>query len=168
MNFYDENKTIIDMKTIINRLIDEHQANDDKEFQWMYKKCSNEKLKLILLKMTVLMLHVLENISQNNSINCKTISENISVLKGTVSKIVNKLVNYKLITYSYLPNNKKEKLYTATELGRELASLHEQMHKEYQKKLMCYLASFSEEDFQTAYKLINAYLNFDINKDEPN
>ncbi|MCH4888073.1 winged helix-turn-helix transcriptional regulator [Acidaminobacter sp. JC074] len=164
MTSNSKEQLIEDMKKLINTLIDNQTSSDDKEIKWMYDHCQNDALKPIIRKMTVLMLHVLESIDAHENINCKVISEETNILKGTVSKIAKKLLDLGLVTYEYQENNKKEKLYKSTKLGSEMSILHMNMHKVYHKALISHLSSFSNEDFDTTSKMIKAFLDFDIKK----
>ncbi len=80
--------------------------------------------------MTLVMLHVLDAIGRLEPVNSITISKDTNIPKGTVTKIIPKLISKKFITKESLPNNKKEYLFRITPLGKELFNLHEVMHKE--------------------------------------
>lgn len=122
---------------------------DDEEIQWMIQHCSNPALKAILQEITVRMLHVLEAIGQLEPVNGITISNKMNIPKGTVSKATRRLIDKQLIQSSPLPNNKKERIFHTTDLGKELFHLHRELHQEIEKNVIQFLSKYkqSELDF---------------------
>lgn len=126
---------------------------DDEEIQWMIQHCSNPALKTILKEITVRTLHVLEAIGQLEPVNGITISNEMNIPKGTVSKATRRLIDKQLIKSSPLPNNKKERIFHTTNLGKELFHLHRKLHLEIEKNVTQFLSKYeqSELDFLTRF-----------------
>lgn len=124
---------------------------DDEEKQWMAQKIKNPILRQLLPNITIMMLHVLEAVGKFGPINGITISKEMEIPKGTVSKITRKLESLNLIRKEQLPDNKKEILFSITPLGYELFEVHKDLHEHIEKNVIRFLNKYhsNELDFLT-------------------
>lgn len=124
---------------------------DDEEKQWMAQKIKNPILRQLLPNITIIMLHVLEAVGKFGPINGITISKEMEIPKGTVSKITRKLESLNLIRKEQLPDNKKEILFSITPLGYELFEVHKDLHEHIEKNVIHFLNKYhsNELDFLT-------------------
>ena len=79
--------------------------------------------------------------------------------KGTVSKIIPKLISKKFITKESLPNNKKEYLFRITPLGKEFFHLHEVMHKENYIRVNNFLIKYETRDLQFLMQMLMDFID---------
>lgn len=155
------NEVIVeDIKQLVNQLSHSNSPSDDKEIKWLLENCNNITLKNIIPSLTVLMLHVLEAIKISGPVNCARISEKTTIPKGTVSKVAKKLINHELITMSLLENNKKERLYGTTEIGAELAILHDKLHKNIEGEFSEFLNKYQTSELELFSKMLNDFKEF--------
>ena len=129
LNNNDEEMLRKQIMTNLYDLMKKHASEDDEEKKWMLQICKNPILLKHMYGMTGNMLHVLDAIGRLEPVNSIVISRDTSIPKGTVSKIIPKLIGKKFITKEALPNNKKESIFHITPLGRELFLLHQSLHK---------------------------------------
>ena len=124
----------------------ERESENDEEKQWLMQKSSHDTITDMIKGMTTLMLHVLDGIGRFEPVNGITISRQLNIPKGSVSKITRKLMAKNLIRAEFLPNNKTEVLYHTTLLGQELFNLHQELHKEMEKNFGQFLQKYSESE----------------------
>ncbi|AOH55396.1 hypothetical protein ABE28_013645 [Peribacillus muralis] len=124
----------------------ERESENDEEKQWLVQNSSDDAITETIMGMTTLMLHVLDGIGRFEPVNGITISRQLNIPKGSVSKITRKLIEKKLIKAEYLPNNKKEVLYHTTPLGQDLFILHQRLHKEMEMNFGHFLQKYSESE----------------------
>lgn len=110
------------------------ESDDDSDKMWLIEHTSNDDLKQLIPKLSVLSLHTLEIISQNEGIKGKDIAQELVVTKGAISKVTRKLLDYGLIKKKQCPTNLKEIYFYDTPLGAELSKLHLQYHLELDQK----------------------------------
>ncbi|WP_285766111.1 MarR family transcriptional regulator [Peribacillus sp. SI8-4] len=127
------------------KLMERESENDDEKL-WLMQKSNHDAITELIKGMTTLMLHVLDGIGRFEPVNGITISRQLNIPKGSVSKITRKLIAKKLITAEFLPNNKKEVLYLTTPIGQELVNLHQELHKEMEKNFDDFLHKYSESE----------------------
>ncbi|MBA2876231.1 MarR family transcriptional regulator [Thermaerobacillus caldiproteolyticus] len=115
-------------------LIFTSESDDASDKIWLIENTSNDRLKQLIPKLSVLSLHTLEIISQNEGIKGIDIAQKLGVTKGAISKVTRKLLDYGLIRKEQRPTNLKEIYFYVTPLGAELSKLHQQYHLELDKK----------------------------------
>lgn len=148
------------LKQLVNQFANSNTSTNDKEMNWLINNCHNDQLKNIIPNLTVLSLHIIESINFYEPINCARISENTLIPKGTVSKIAKKLINLNLITVQFLENNKKEKLYQTTDLGKELAILHNDLHSHLNKEMSNFINKYSDPELATLSNFLDDFMKF--------
>ncbi len=127
---------------------------DDEEKQWMIQKVKNPILKDLLPNITIMMLHVLDAIGKYEPVNGITISKEMDIPKGTVSKITRKLESLDLIRKEKLPDNKKEILFLTTSLGYELFEVHKKLHEQIEKNVVHFLNQYQTDELSFITRLL--------------
>ncbi|WP_067937157.1 MarR family transcriptional regulator [Alicyclobacillus kakegawensis] len=137
-----------DLKKIQDRIkkslfsIVHRELDDDSDKKWLNEHVSNDDLKRLVPKLSVLSLHTLEIISQNEGIKGTDIARELDVTRGAISKVIRKLLDYGLIRKEQRPTNLREIHLFLTPLGAELSELHRQYHLELDKKGLELLKSY--------------------------
>ncbi len=162
----NKDELVMEIKKLTFEIIHQHTSEFDEKKQWMSYKCNNPSLLNKVDDMTIVMLHVLDAIGRLEPVNSITISKDTDIPKGTVSKIMPKLISKKFITKESLPNNKKEYLFRITPLGKELFHLHEQMHKQNDIKISNFLNKYDTRDLQFLIRMLLDFANeLDLDKE---
>lgn len=137
----------------------EKNNEEDKEKTWLIQNCKNEELLIILQDITILMLHVLDCIQKHQPVKGITIATELNMQRGTITKISRKLVEKKLITKEYPPNNNKEIYFKTTDLGNELCNLHQMLHKEINKNYVKFINKYSNQELIFIKKILDDLSN---------
>lgn len=145
------------IKQFTNQLSNSSSQSKDNEMKWLLANCNDDDVKMILPRLTVLMLHVIEAIHNDGPVNCARISEQTLIPKGTVSKISKKLITLELISLSYLENNKKERLYQVTALGKKVALLHDDLHQYMENKMRTFLGQYQTSELEVLNSFFNEF-----------
>ncbi len=156
----NKEELVMDIKNLVFEIFHQHSSELDEKKQWLLYKCNNPSLLSRIDDMTLVMLHVLDAIGRLEPVNSITISKDTSIPKGTVSKIIPKLISKKFIIKEALPNNKKEYIFRITSLGRELFELHQVMHRENDIKISSFLKKYETRDLQFLFQML-----LDFNKE---
>jgi DNA-binding MarR family transcriptional regulator len=130
------------------------QREDDEEKQWLIQNSPTSEIAALMKEMTVNMLHVLSAIGKLEPVNGITISKQFGFSKGNVSKITKKLADRQIIILEYIPNNKKEILFRTTSLGKQINSLHQDLHKQIDIGVNQFLQRYNEDELKF---LVNAF-----------
>lgn len=130
------------------------ESDDDSEKKWLIDHSSNPKFKQLIPQMSVLSLHTLEVISQNEGIKGVDIANELNVTKGAISKTTRKLLDHGLIRKAQSPTNLKEIYFYETPLGSELSKLHQELHIEMDKKSMELLKIYDIESLKTVAEFL--------------
>jgi DNA-binding MarR family transcriptional regulator len=138
-------------------LMQKHASEDDEEKKWMLQECKDPILLKHMYSMTGNMLHVLDAIGRFEPVNSIVISRDTGIPKGTVSKIIPKLIGKKFITKEGLPNNKKEFIFYITPLGKELFLLHQTLHKRTEVGVKSVLARYKCEDLRLFNRILEDF-----------
>ncbi|MEC0090863.1 winged helix DNA-binding protein [Paenibacillus macquariensis] len=124
------------------------QSEDDEEKDWLIQNSPNPVVAELVKELTVMMLHVIDAIGKLEPVNGITISKQLGISKGSVSKITKKLVDRKVIQIEYLPDNKKEILFRTTPMGNEIYRLHIALHHQIEIGVNHFLQRYSEEELR--------------------
>lgn len=158
----DNQKNVIVKKII--KLIDlfssQQASGTDIETQWLIENCEDDHLKDIIAQSTISMLHILDAIYLYGPTNGIAISKKSRIPKGTVSKIARKLVNFKLIEITSLPDNRKERHFNTTNLGEELAELHQKLHSEIEPDFLEFLSQYSDDELDLLTRMLNDFTKY--------
>lgn len=131
------------------------QINTEK--QNLLKNYPNKKLSEAISTLTVISFHIIDAIGQHEPINSISISQITNIPKGTVSKNISKLLAKNLIIKNSLPNNKKERFFHLTPLGKELFKLHKDMHKRFEEKMTKLLKRYTENELHLVIRFLEDY-----------
>ncbi len=137
------------MKKIMTNLYDliqKHVSENDEEKKWILQKCKDPILLKHMSSMTGTMLHVLDAIGRLEPVNSILISKDTGIPKGTVSKIIPKLLDKKLIIKEGLPYNKKEFIFHITPLGKEIFILHRALHEQTEAGINLILSHYNSQE----------------------
>lgn len=155
----NKEELVIEIRKLLFDILHQHTSEFDEKKQWLSYKISNPSLLNKIEGMTLVMLHVLDAIGRLEPVNSITISKDTNIPKGTVSKIIPKLISKKFITKEALPNNKKEYLFHITPLGKELFNHHEVMHKENDIKIFKFLNKYKTQNLQFLIEMLIDFKN---------
>jgi DNA-binding MarR family transcriptional regulator len=79
-------------------------------------------------------IHTIDAIGRaSEPVNVTIIAENLNVTKSAVSKIIKKLVNKDAIRVFQIPENKKERYFLLTEVGKDIYLQHKKIHSMWEK-----------------------------------
>ncbi|PWW02901.1 hypothetical protein DFQ01_108180 [Paenibacillus cellulosilyticus] len=148
INHSDKERFIRDIIDSIGLTVRRYQTEDDEEKQWLIQNSTTDELKVVMQEMSVMMLSVLEAIGNLEPVNGITVSKEVGISKGSVSKVTRKLIDKKVIQIDYLPNNKKEVLFRTTELGRAVYQLHHALHERINSGVHRFLHRYSADELQ--------------------
>ncbi len=137
----------------VNDLLHKFQREDDEEKQWLIQNSPTPVIAELMKDMTVNMLHVLSAIGKLEPVNGITISKQFGFSKGTVSKITRRLADKQIISFEYIPDNKKEVLFRTTPLGKEINRLHQALHEQIDIGVNHFLQRYNDDELQF---LVNA------------
>lgn len=137
----------------VNDLLHKFQREDDEEKQWLIQNSPTPVIAELMKDMTVNMLHVLSAIGKLEPVNGITISKQFGFSKGTVSKITRRLADKQIISFEYIPDNKKEVLFRTTPLGKEINRLHQALHEQIDIRVNHFLQRYNDDELQF---LVNA------------
>jgi DNA-binding MarR family transcriptional regulator len=134
-----------------------HASEDDEEKKWILKECKDPFLLKHMISMTGTMLHVLDAIGRLEPVNSIVISRDTGIPKGTVSKIIPKLIGKKFITKEGLPNNKKEFIFYITPLGKELFILHQTLHNRTEIGIKSVLDKYKSQELSLFNRILEDF-----------
>ncbi|HBE85505.1 MAG TPA: MarR family transcriptional regulator [Lachnoclostridium sp.] len=79
-------------------------------------------------------IHCIEYIGKSEDSNVTKLAETFYMTRSGISKITKKLIEKGLIESYQRPDNKKEIYFKLTERGKSIYKVHEELHKEFQKR----------------------------------
>lgn len=171
-NCYDsidnEEKEVLvnDIKKLVSELLMRHASEDDDEKQWMLHNCNNPILLKQLGDINSIGLHILDAIGRLEPVNSITISKDTNIPKGTVSKIIPKLIAKEFIIKVPLPGNKKEYLFHITPFGKELFELHQELHKQTELGINRFLKKYDTKELQFVIRMLSDFADISwLNKE---
>ena len=102
-------------------------------------------------------VHSIEYIGKNADHNVTKLAEAFYMTNGAISKIAKKLIKKELIESYQKPDNKKEIYFRLTEHGKKIYKIHEELHKEFQKRDKPVFEQISEEQYRSILSFIENY-----------
>ena len=102
-------------------------------------------------------IHCIEYIGKNTAPNVTKLAEAFYVTNGAISKMAKKLIKKELIESYQKPDNKKEIYFRLTEHGWSVYKIHEELHKEFQKRDKAVFEQISEEQFSNMLSFVENY-----------
>lgn len=157
INDKEKVELVHEVKKQFNDLITMYSSGIEDEKYMVLSHVTNPLLQERISDMTIIMLHVLDAIGRLEPVNSITISKDTKIPKGTVSKIIPKLLSKEFIIKKALVDNKKEFIFTITSLGKELFLLHKMMHEETNKKINEFLVLYDYSELQFIIRLLNDF-----------
>lgn len=122
--------------------------NDDVEKEWLIRQNKQAK------GLSTVHFHILSYLQRHPNATAKAISEELQVLRGTLSKRLFFLIQRHLIIVNTNPKDGRSKCYLLTEPGYKLAQSHNNLLQQKNRQLESCLQNFSTQQLQT----INIFL----------
>ena len=90
-------------------------------------------------------VHTIEAIGDLKSVNVTDLATYLGVTKGAISQMIDKLVNKRLVNKTFISPSVNEVALTLTEAGILVYKMHQDRHREMDKKIMNLLTNSSVE-----------------------
>lgn len=104
-------------------------------------------------------IHCVEYIGKNIDTNVKKLSEVFNMTTSAISKLTKKMIKKNLIESYQKPDNKKEIYFKLTEQGIKINNIHEQLHKEYEKRDKDVFEQITQEQYDAIISFAKLYNN---------
>lgn len=167
-NQSEEKEVLInEIRRLVTIAMEQHASAHDEEKKWILQYCNNTMIPELLHDISKIGLHVLAAIGKLEPINSITISKETGIPKGTVSKILKRLIAKELVIKTPLPDNKKEFLFHTTDLGKELFELHEALHGQIEACVYQVLRKYNADELQFIIRLLKDFGEVKWTKIEP-
>lgn len=143
---------------LIDQLTVRFSEEDVDEQAWMRDQCSPAAQR-VLATISVQALHVLARIPADDgsgeSVNIVGLADATGVPKGTVSKIVQRLVDGGAVDRYRREGNRKEVHLRLTAVGQEIQRAHRSLHEQMGDGLATLLVRYSESDLDVIQRVLN-------------
>lgn len=156
---------IVRIEELLERVSARFAAEDPDEQAWLRDQCSPEAQR-VLESLSVQSLHLLDHIpgaavpvTSSTSANIVGLSRTTGIPKGTVSKLVQRLVAQGAVARHRLANNSKEVHLRVTALGAEIQAAHRGLHEQMGDGLAEFLARYSESDLEVIARVLTDLLH---------
>jgi len=166
INNEDKDSLAENIKKIMTQILYKHASEEDDEQQWILQNCNNPILLKKLEDITPIMMHVVDAIGRLEPVNSITVAKDSNIPKGTVSKIIPKLISKGFIIKVPLPNNKKEYLFRITPLGKELFDLHLILHKQIELSLKQFFEKYDNIELQLIFRVLADFYDLSLLNDK--
>ncbi|TQR35853.1 MarR family transcriptional regulator [Lysinibacillus sphaericus] len=103
----------------------------------------------IVMDWTLTQLHIVSAIKAQGSANNTSLSETLNVSKPAITKAIKKMLEKNVIVETRQETNQKEVHYLLTDLGKQLASIHDQLHEKARNRYLRLLDSFNTDELET-------------------
>lgn len=129
---------------------------DPGEQEWMRDLCS-PAARPVLDRLSVQALHLLDAIPTDDdaSVNIVGLSAATGIPKGTVSKIVRRLVADGAVSRHRRPDNRKEVHLRVTKLGEEIQRAHRSLHEQMGSGIAEFMARYSADELDVITRVLN-------------
>lgn len=114
-------------------------------------------------------VHCIEFIGKNKDCNVTKLAEGFYMTRGAISKLTKKLMEKGVIESYQRPENKKEIYFELTKKGQEALKIHEELHREFQKRDNPVFEELTEDEFNSMLQFVekyNRHLDREIKKEE--
>lgn len=162
INNEDKDAFVENIKKLMSEISYKHSSVEDDEQQWILQNCNNPILLRKLEDITPIMMHVVDAIGRLEPVNSITIAKDTNIPKGTVSKVIPKLISKGFIIKVPLPNNKKEYLFHITPLGRELFDLHLILHNQIELCLNQFFKKYDIAELQFMTRVLTDFYDISL------
>ncbi|MEG0249543.1 MAG: MarR family transcriptional regulator [Peptostreptococcus sp.] len=112
-------------------------------------------------------IHCVNYIAKNTDANVKELAEAFNMTTSAISKLTKKMIKKELIESYQKTDNKKEIYFRLTEKGKEIDSIHEKLHKEYDDRDKVVFDQITQEQYDSILsfaRLYNEHLDKEIKK----
>lgn len=112
-------------------------------------------------------VHCITYIGRNADSNVTKLAESFYMTRGAISKLTKKLIKKGLIESYQKPDNKKEIYFELTEQGKAIYKIHDDLHKEFQKRDKAVFEQITDKQFDSILSFVEKYnhhLDAEINK----
>lgn len=112
-------------------------------------------------------VHCIEFIEENEDSNVTKLAESFYMTRSAISKLTKKLIEKGLIESYQKPENKKEIYFKLTKQGYDVYNVHEELHKEYEKRDRVVFDQITEEQCDSMLSFtetFNKHLDSEIKK----
>ena len=138
--------------------------NKEEQFTLCFRDLYNKMVWLNKLKMEDCLkghksseVHCIEYIGRNGDSNVTKLAESFYMTRGAISKLTKKLIKKGLIESYQKSDNKKEIYFRLTAQGNDIYKVHEELHKEFQKRDKVVFEKVTEEQFENMLNFVEKY-----------
>lgn len=128
--------------------------NDQFEKQWLEDYFTDFRLKAIIVQLSILNIHTLQAIVNNQPISGSSLSHRLGVTKGAISKSAKRLTELQLITQAKEAGNRKTIYYHSTSLGTALNSGHTALEKYLDQQVQQVVKAYSPTDLKAIARFL--------------
>jgi DNA-binding MarR family transcriptional regulator len=145
------------VQQLVDRASARFAAEDDQEQQWLAARCS-ARAAALTANLSKNALHLIDAIpdegAAGRTVNVVGLARTAGLPKGTVSKIIRRLVADELVSRESLPGNRKEVHLRLTAMGSEIRQAHRAMHEEIDRGLREFLDRYSADELAVISKVL--------------
>lgn len=151
----DKDDQIHKISILISQIQDANKNRLTNAKEWMLKHTTNENIKVIISKLSVVSFHIMDILKKYNELNGIEIANILGINRGTVTRSAYKMKKLNLIFCVQHIDNKKNIYYQLTQNGQLIAQLHSKMNDELYKKLQLKVSNkFSFEELDNIIKFL--------------
>jgi len=100
-------------------------------------------------------VHCIDWIGMTSDANVTKVADKMSMTRGGISKITQKLLNKGLIESYQRPNNNKEIYYRLTQTGQHIYNVHKKCHSKAKQEKLALLSAYSEQEQTVILRFLN-------------
>ncbi|WP_154835796.1 MarR family transcriptional regulator [Staphylococcus pasteuri] len=104
-------------------------------------------------------VHCIEAIHDLKNPNVKSLTEQLFMTRGAISKLTKRLQTKSLIESYRSDSNKKEIYFLLTPKGQQVYNTHQQLHAKFEARDRVVFDNLSQEEFDSIYQFIERYNN---------
>jgi len=131
-------RQLLELFRQIRTASDNSQLNAEKT--WIVKQLDDAELAALVPKISIVGLHMLSALTSNNKTGIELANE-LDVTRGGITRAARTLVDLALVEKVQQTTDKKKIYYQLTPLGKKIAQVHTQMHRELEKKFFDLVAT---------------------------
>lgn len=131
-----------------------------KEFRELFNRLSwlnKNKMEDALKEYKSSEVHCIEYIGSHVDSNVTKLAENFYMTRGAISKVTKKLIEKGIIESYQKLENKKEIYFRLTDQGKSVYKIHEELHKEFEKRDEIVYQQISDDQFDAVLQFIERY-----------
>lgn len=148
--------TVAEIGRLVTALGDKFETDDDAERDYLATRCP-ARLHGVIRELPTAAMHLLSAIGEG-SVNIVGLSAKSGLLKGTVSKHVQRLVEAGLVQRDPVPGNRKEIRLSLTADGLVVDDAHRRMHGEMDDGLREFLMRYTTAELDIVTRILGDLL----------